>query len=79
METNKAINKNLLNIILSVVLISKAIQGRVRNPPENLAKKINVITGPYDVASTIKYLSNLIEVYTLLSCKHRYLARSQLV
>ena len=43
LDTNKAIDQNLLDNILSVNLLSNAMQGKVRNSPENRAKMIKVI------------------------------------
>ena len=60
-DTNKAIDQNLLDNILSVNSVSNAMQGKVRNSPKNRAKMINVITDSYGVASTIKHSSDLIE------------------
>jgi len=61
MDTNKAIDQNLLDNILSVNLVRNAMQGKVRNSPENRAKMIKVITDSYGVASTIKHSSDLME------------------
>ena len=54
MDTNKAFDQNLLDNILSVNLLSNVVQSIVRNPPENRAKIINVITDPYSVVSIVK-------------------------
>ena len=60
-DGNKAIDQKLLDNILSVNLVSNAMQGKVRNSPENRAKMIKVITDSYGIASTIKNLSDLME------------------
>ena len=78
-DANKAIDQNLIDNILSVNLVSNAMQGKVRNSPKNRAKMIKDITDSYGVASTIKNLSDLMEGILSPSCKHGYLARSQLV